>query len=75
MLEEKLVELEIKASDSTLGRVLKKLPPASSPAAMGYCAARQQRLRRGYGGGARGLSKAARPKLIRWSVLTKPAGN
>jgi transposase len=61
LLEEKLVELESKASDSTIGRVLKKLPQAPPQTAMGYSAARQQRLCRGHRGGAGGLSKAARP--------------
>jgi len=51
LLEKKVVELAIvdRASDSTIGRVLKKHSPAASPAAMGHPAEGQQRLRRGDG--------------------------
>ncbi len=60
LLEEKLVELEIAASDSTIGRVLKKHPPAPPPPAMGHSTASQQYLCRGHGSRPRGLPKAAR---------------
>jgi hypothetical protein len=51
LLEEKVVELHIveRASDSTIGRALKKHSPAPSPTAVGYAAEGQQRVRSGDG--------------------------
>jgi hypothetical protein len=62
LLEKKVVELDIvdRASDSTIGRVLKKHSQAPSPAAMGHPAEGQQRFRRGHGRRAGGLHAAAR---------------
>ena len=62
LLEDKVVELGIvdRASDSTIGRVLKKRSQAPSPTALGHPAEGQQRLRRGHGRGARRLHAAAR---------------
>jgi transposase len=64
LLEEKVVELQIvdRASDSTIGRVLKKHPQAPHEEVLGDSAGGQRRLRRGNGGGARGLPAAARPQ-------------
>jgi hypothetical protein len=47
LLESKVVELNIvdRASDSTIGRVLKKHSQASSPRTMGHSAQSQQRVR------------------------------
>ena len=55
LLEKKVVELAIvdRASDSTIGRVLKKHSQAPSPAAMGHPAEGQQRVRSGDGRRAR----------------------
>jgi hypothetical protein len=62
LLEKKVVELNIvdHASDSTIGRVLKKHSQTPSPAAMGYSAQGQQRLRRGHGRRALRLHAATR---------------
>ena len=51
LLENKVVELKIvdRASDSTIGRVLKKHSQAPSPGTMGHSAQGQQRVRRGDG--------------------------
>jgi hypothetical protein len=51
LLENKVVELGIvdRASDSTIGRTLKKHSPAPSPTAVGYPAEGQQRVRSGDG--------------------------
>ncbi|MPZ32720.1 MAG: hypothetical protein GEV13_17290, partial [Rhodospirillales bacterium] len=51
LLENKVVELGIvdRASDSTIGRVLKKHSQAASPSAMGHPAEGQQRVRSGHG--------------------------
>ena len=61
LLEEAVVELKIvdRASDNTIGRILKKHAQASSAKAMGNSAGRQRRLRRRHGGRARGLPSAA----------------
>ena len=63
LLENKVVELKIvdRASDSTIGRVLKKKhSQAPSPRTMGHPAQGQQRLRRRDGGRAGGLHPATR---------------
>jgi transposase len=62
LLEKKVVELDIvdHASDSTIGRVLKKHSQTPSPAAMGHPAQGQQRLRRGHGRRALRLHAAPR---------------
>ena len=62
LLEDKVVELAIveRASDSTIGRVLKKHSQAASSAAMGDPAERQQRLRGRHGRRAGRLYAAAR---------------
>src|SRR5882762_10259099 len=62
LLEDKVVQLAIvdRASDSTIGRVLKKHSQAPSPGAMGHPAEGQQRLRGGYGRRAGRLYAAAR---------------
>ena len=64
LLEEKVVELNIvdKASDSTIGRTLKKLPATASQATMGNRTRRQRSLRRGDGGRPGSLPKAARSR-------------
>jgi hypothetical protein len=51
LLENKVVELNIvdRASDSTIGRVLKKHSPAPSPPTLGHPAEGQQRVRSGHG--------------------------
>jgi len=61
LLEKKVVELDIveAASDSTIGRVLKKHFEAPSPASVGDSAASRRGLRRGDGGRARSLSASA----------------
>ena len=61
LLENKVVELKIvdRASDSTIGRVLKKHSQAPSPRTMGHPAQGQQRLRRRDGRRARRLHAAA----------------
>ena len=62
LLENKVVELDIvdRASDSTIGRVLKKHSQAPSPTAMGHPAEGQQRIRRGDGRRAGRLHAAPR---------------
>jgi hypothetical protein len=62
LLEDKVVELAIveRASDSTIGRVLKKHSQAASPAAVGHPAEGQRRLRGRYGRRAGRLYAAAR---------------
>ena len=62
LLEKKVVEFAIvdRASDSTIHRVLKKHSQAPSPAAMGYSAEGQQRVRRGDGRRAGRLHAATR---------------
>jgi transposase len=62
LLEDKVVELEIveRASDSTIGRVLKKHSQAPSPRAVGDPAQGQQRLRGRDGRRAGGLHSPAR---------------
>ena len=62
LLEKKVVELHIvdHASDSTIGRVLKKHSQTPSPAAMGDSAQGQQRLRRSHGRRALRLHAATR---------------
>lgn len=61
LLEKKVVELEIveAASDSTIGRVLKKHSQTPSQAAMGDSPAGRRQLRCGDGGRARRLSASA----------------
>jgi hypothetical protein len=62
LLENKVVELGIveRASDSTIGRVLKKHAEAPSPAMLGHPAEGQRRVRRGDGRRAGRLYAAAR---------------
>jgi|SRR5579862_157738 hypothetical protein len=62
LLESKVVELNIvdRASDSTIGRVLKKHSQAASPGAVGHPAESQQRLRGRHGRRAGRLYAAAR---------------
>jgi len=62
LLENKVVELGIveRASDSTIGRVLKKHSQAPSPPALGHPAEGQRRVRRGHGRRAGRLHAAAR---------------
>lgn len=62
LLEDKVVEFGIveRASNSTIGRVLKKHSQAPSSTALGHPAQGQQRLRRGHGRGAGRLHAAAR---------------
>jgi hypothetical protein len=62
LLENKVVELDIvdRASDSTIGRVLKKHSQAPSPAAMGHPAEGQQCVRRRDGRSAGRLHAATR---------------
>jgi hypothetical protein len=62
LLENKVVELNIvdRASDSTIGRVLKKHSQAASPTAMGHPAEGQQRVRSGDGRRAGRLHAATR---------------
>jgi hypothetical protein len=61
LLEEKVVELNIveKASDNTIGRVLKKRPQTSPQTAIGDPAGRQRRFRRRHGRRAGNLPEAA----------------
>jgi len=63
LLEDKVVELAIvdRASDSTIGRVLKKHSQAPSPGAVGHSAEGQQRLRGRHGRRAGRLYAPARP--------------
>ncbi len=60
LLEHKVVELGIveRASDSTIGRVLKKHYQAPSPPVLGHPAEGQRRIRRRHGRGARRLHAA-----------------
>jgi hypothetical protein len=62
LLEDKVVELNIveRASDSTIGRVLKKHSQTPSPAAVGHSAKGQQRIRGRHGRCAGGLHATAR---------------
>src|SRR5271157_226075 len=62
LLESKVVELNIvdRASDSTIGRVLKKHSQAPSPRTMGYPARGQQRVRGRDGGRAGSLHAGTR---------------
>jgi transposase len=62
LLEKKVVELKIvdRASDSTIGRTLKKLSPAPSPTVLGHSAEGQYRVRSRDGGRAGRLHTAAR---------------
>ncbi len=61
LLEDKVVELNIveKASDNTIGRILKKYPPAASQPAMGDPAGCERRFRCRHGRRAGNLSEAA----------------
>jgi transposase len=65
LLENKVVELGIvdRASDSTIGRTLKKHSPAPSPTAMGHPAEGQQRVRSGYG-----MRLGQKRLLVRWRI-------
>src|SRR6202040_2316225 len=65
LLENKVVELDIvdRASDSTIGRVLKKHSQAPSPTAMGHPAEGQQRVRSGHGRRAGRVHAAPRSRL------------
>jgi len=65
LLENKVVELNIvdRASDSTIGRVLKKHAPAPSPPVLGHPAEGQQCVRSGHGGRAGRLYAATRWRL------------
>ena len=62
LLEDKVVELKIveRASDNTIGRVLKKRSQTTSERSMGHPARRQRRVRRRHGGGAGRVSPPAR---------------
>ena len=62
LLEDKVVELDIveRASDSTIGRVLKKHSQTPSPATVGDSAEGQRRVRGGHGRRAGGLYATAR---------------
>ena len=64
LLEEKVVELQIvdRASDSTIGRVLKKRPQAAYQDVLGNSSRGERRFRRGDGGCTGGLQAAARPQ-------------
>src|SRR5271157_5869367 len=63
LLEEKVVELKIveRASDSTIGRTLKKHPQAAPEPAVGDPTGGQRRVRRRDGGCAGGLLPSTRP--------------
>ena len=65
LLEKKVVELQIvdRASDSTIGRALKKHSPAPSPTVLGHPAEGQWRVRSRHGRRAGGLYTATRPRL------------
>ena len=65
LLEKKVVELQIvdHASDSTIGRALKKHSPAPSPAVLGHPAEGQWRVRSRHGRCAGGLHAATRCRL------------
>src|SRR5712692_1457690 len=65
LLENKVVELGIvdRASDSTIGRTLKKHSPAPSPTAVGHPAEGQQLVRSGHGRRAGRLHAATRSRL------------
>src|SRR5262249_11475487 len=65
LLENKVVELGIvdRASDSTIGRALKKHSSAPSPPALGHPAEGQQRVRSRYGRRASRLYAATRRRL------------
>ena len=65
LLEKKVVELQIvdRASDSTIGRALKKHSPAPSPAVLGHPAEGQWRVRSRHGRCAGGLHAATRSRL------------
>src|SRR5882757_6311271 len=65
LLEKKVVELQIvdRASDSTIGRALKKHSPAPSPAVLGHPAEGQWRVRSRHGRCAGGLHAATRCRL------------
>src|SRR6266542_2547908 len=65
LLENKVVELGIvdRASDSTIGRTLKKHSSAPSPPALGHPAEGQQRVRSRYGRRAGRLHAATRRRL------------
>jgi Homeodomain-like domain len=65
LLEDKVVELKIveRASDNTIGRVLKKHSQTASERAMGHPAGRQRRLCRRYGRRAGRVPSSPRPGL------------
>src|ERR1700726_2392490 len=65
LLEKKVVELQIvdRASDSTIGRALKKTFSSPSPAVLGHPAEGQWRVRSPHGGRAGGLYGATRSRL------------
>jgi hypothetical protein len=65
LLEKKVVELQIvdRASDSTIGRALKKHSPAPSPAMLDHPAEGQWRVRSRHGRCAGGLHAATRCRL------------
>src|SRR5262249_42650246 len=64
LLESKVVELGIvdRASDSTIGRTLKKHSQAASPSAMGHPTEGEQRVRSGHGRRAGRLHAATRSR-------------
>src|SRR5208337_3972208 len=74
LLEEKVVELGIvaRASDNTIGRILKKHPQAAPQETVGHSARRQRRLRRLHGGRARRLPASARPKTTSFASTRRP---
>jgi hypothetical protein len=65
LLEDKVVELKIveRASDNTIGRVLKKRSQTASERSMGHPARRQRRFRRRHGRRSGGIPPSSRPGL------------
>ena len=77
LLENKVVELKIveRASDSTIGRVLKKHSQAPSPTVLGHPAQGQQRVRSGDGRRAGRLPRGRAILIARWFASTRPQSN
>jgi transposase len=77
LLENKVVELGIvdRASDSTIGRALKKNPPAPSPTVLGYPAEGERRVRSRDGRRAGRLHAATRSRSSAGNAWTRPRSN
>ena len=77
LLENKVVELGIvdRASDSTIGRALKKTLFSPSPPVLGHPAEGQQRVRHRHGRRAGRRTRGHATAIVRWFASTRPRSN